>query len=157
MLRLLPQAGNAVVPWCCCPNAQRCWGQQWAQATKLSECRTGTQGTQRCSKESWILLLPPTDWHKIRTFSVCVRDKCLFLKRCSGAKAGTERSIATCPASPPLPLAIFPPPLPLWAPKQFVFACGRKLEILHGGYRRRSPRPCPWWHECRHKITQCHQ
>lgn len=132
-------------------------------ATKFPKCKMGTQKLWHKGVEMFMGELDPAaaanrwDLHEICIFSGCIRDKCLFLKRCHRAKAGTKWSIPTCPASLPLLLAIFPPPFPLRAPEQFVFACRRKLEILQRGYRQRSLRPCPWWHECRHKITQRHQ
>lgn len=132
-------------------------------ATKFPKCKMGTQKLWHKGVEMFMGELDSAaaanrwDLHEICIFSGCIRDKCLFLKRCHRAKAGTKWSIPTCPASLPLLLAIFPPPFPLRAPEQFVFACRRKLEILQRGYRQRSLRPCPWWHECRHKITQRHQ
>lgn len=98
-------------------------------ATKFPEYEVGTQKPWHKGVEMFLGKLDPAtaangwDLHEISIFSGCKRRKHLFFKkkRCHGAKAGTQRSIPTCPACPPLLLAIFPLFLSLASPCAVCF------------------------------------
>lgn len=108
-------------------------------AAKFPECKMGTQKLWHKGVEMFMAKLDPAtaangwDLHEICIFSRHMRDKCLFLKICDCAKAGTQRSIPTCPATPPLLLAIFPPPFPREPLSSLFLPAEGSLKYCAGG------------------------
>lgn len=104
-----------------CPGVLQ---QQSFLSTKWEHKSLGTKGW-KCSWASWILPLLPMDGTcmKLASFQGARDANISFFKkkRCHGAKAGTQRSIPTCPACPPLLLAIFPLFLSLASPCAVCF------------------------------------
>lgn len=118
-------------------------------ATKFPECKMGTQKLWPKGVETFMDELDPAtaanrwDLHDICIFSGCVRDKHFSLKRCDCARAGTKWSIPTCPACPPLLLAIFPPLLSLVSPQAVCFCLQKEAWNIAKGVQAAVPAALP--------------